>query len=111
MAESRAPYGAGSSPGGGEDGPQVGGGGAGRGAPRVRYEGSRRWYRGQIMQALCALPVGELLTLDEVSRRVALDGVSVPPDLLQSLVAALSRDGLLWATTAADGAVRLSLPA
>ena len=33
----------------------------------------------------------------------------MPPDLLQSLVAALSRDGLLWATTAADGAVRLSL--
>ena len=63
------------------------------------------------MQALCALPDGELLTLDEVSRRVALDGVSVPPDLLQSLVAALSRDGLLRATSAADGAVRLSLPA
>ncbi|HEX2326526.1 MAG TPA: A/G-specific adenine glycosylase [Chloroflexota bacterium] len=111
VAESRSPYGAGLSPGGEGDGPQEGGWGAGREAPRVRYEGSRRWYRGQIMQVLCALPEGESLTLDEVSRRVALDGVSVPPDLLQSLVAALSRDGLLQATGSADGAVRLSLPA
>jgi A/G-specific adenine glycosylase len=119
VAEARAPYGAGPAAGEGDSGPGAGAGAVagaeasegGRETPRVRYEGSRRWYRGQIMQALCALPDGESLTLDEVSRRVALDGVCVAPDLLQSLVAALSRDGLLRATTAPDGVVRLALPA
>ena len=52
-------------------------GGAERVTPRVRYEGSRRWYRGQIMQALCALPAGDSLTLDEVTE-IALDPALIP---------------------------------
>jgi A/G-specific adenine glycosylase len=90
-----------------------------RGAPRapdpgrprtVRFEGSRRWYRGQIMQALCALPAGEALPVEALGRRLALDVSPEGPALLDDLVAALGREGLVRSEARADGAVWLALP-
>ena len=75
-----------------------------------RFEGSRRWYRGQIMQALCALPAGASLAVDDLVRR--LDRAGHPPNaaLLESLLGALHRDGLLCRETGEDGATWLALP-
>jgi A/G-specific adenine glycosylase len=86
----------------------------GRGAPGTRltphFEGSRRWYRGQIMQALCALPPGASLAVDDLVRRLARTGFAPDEALLESLLGALRRDGLLCRETGEDGATWLALP-
>jgi A/G-specific adenine glycosylase len=86
----------------------------GRGAPGTRltprFEGSRRWYRGQIMQALCALPPGASLAVDDLVRRLARTGFAPDAALLESLLGALRRDGLLCRETGEDGATWLALP-
>ncbi|HEX2036668.1 MAG TPA: A/G-specific adenine glycosylase [Chloroflexota bacterium] len=93
IAETRAPYGASPAP-----------------RPPIRYEGSRRWYRGQIMQALCHLPPGEALPLEDLGRRLALDATPEGRALLDDLLAALARDGLLCLESRSGGAVWLTLP-
>jgi A/G-specific adenine glycosylase len=80
----------------------------GRATPR--FEGSRRWYRGQIMQALCAVPPGASLAVDDLSRRLALTGIPADAALLDSLLSALHKDGLLCRETGEDGVTWLALP-
>jgi A/G-specific adenine glycosylase len=102
VAETRAAYGA---------EPEAASQAPDPGRPRtVPFEGSRRWYRGQIMQALCALPVGEALPLEALGRRLGLDAPAEGPALLDDLVAALAREGLVRSEVRGDGAVWLALP-
>lgn len=59
------------------------------------FVGSRRWYRGRLIDALRALPPAEAMPLDELGPRVR-DGFGAA-DLpwLRDLAAGLARDGLL----------------
>ncbi len=68
------------------------------------FERSARYYRGRIIDALRALPVGETIALDELASCIS---AQPPPtaDQLEALVTALARDGLI---TSAAG--RFSLP-
>ncbi len=80
------------------------------GQTATRYEGSRRWYRGQIMQALCALPPATALEVDALGARVKPDFAPADRPLLLDLVAALGRDGLLTVDERPDGTMWLALP-
>jgi A/G-specific adenine glycosylase len=77
--------------------------------PAERFEGSRRWYRGRIVDALRASPACSALGLDDL--RLALEGYGVAVDeaLLCDIVEALARDGLLD-LVGESGDVRVSLP-
>jgi A/G-specific adenine glycosylase len=81
------------------------------GAPSVpeRFEGSRRWYRGRIVDALRALPAGVTLPLEDLGPRVKPDFGPSERDWLLDLARALARDGLVEVVER-DGAVSLSLP-
>jgi len=63
------------------------------------YQGSRRWLRGRIVDALRALPTGATLPLAELGPRVKPDYAPADEPWLRELVASLARDGL----TALDG--------
>ena len=62
-----------------------------------KFEGSRRWYRGQIVAALRDAPDG--IAVERLAERVALDAPSAG-----EIVAALARDGLVEVS---DGLARL----
>jgi hypothetical protein len=62
------------------------------------------------MQALCALPPGASLAEDDLSRRLALTGLPADAALLDSLLRALHKDGLLCRETGEDGVPWLVLP-
>ena len=68
-----------------------------------RYEGSRRYYRGRIVEALRALPPGESLSQAALRRR--LPGAGLDAKTFGELVEALRKDGLLRMEP--DGRVRL----
>jgi A/G-specific adenine glycosylase len=80
-----------------------------RAAPQ-RYEGSRRWYRGRIVDVLRALPRGGVLSLDEVGRCIKPDFSAGDRAWLLELARALARDGLAALAEEAGG-VTLGLPA
>lgn len=63
-----------------------------RAAPFV---GSRRWYRGRVVDALRALPPGGALPLSELGPRLKPDYTAADEAWLRGLVADLDRDGLL----------------
>jgi A/G-specific adenine glycosylase len=77
--------------------------------PAPRFEGSRRWYRGRIVDALRALPAGESLALESLGRQIKPDYAPGDRDWLLELTAALARDGLV-AVVEREGAVSVSLP-
>ncbi len=80
------------------------------GAPPVsRFEGSRRWYRGRIVDALRALPPGASLTLEALGAQVKPDDVPADREWFLDLVRALARDGLIDLTEQ-EGDTRVSLP-
>ncbi|MEX2158017.1 MAG: A/G-specific adenine glycosylase [Dehalococcoidia bacterium] len=61
--------------------------------PRKKEEpftGSRRYYRGRIVQALRELPAGKSMTRAQLSTRLGVNG-----EAFSSLIDALSRDGLV----------------
>ena len=66
------------------------------------YQGSRRWLRGRIVDALRALPLGATLPLAELGPRVKPDYVPADEPWLRELVEGLARDGL--AALKGDGA-------
>ncbi|CAA9302169.1 MAG: A/G-specific adenine glycosylase [uncultured Chloroflexi bacterium] len=74
-----------------------------------RFEGSRRWYRGRVVNALRGLPEGTAATLDELAERLGQAGVQVEEALLREIVAALARDGLAAVTGEGEGQ-RVALP-
>ena len=81
-----------------------------------RFEGSRRWYRGRIVDALRALAPAATMSLTELARQVAApDAASAEaaaadlPWLLE-LARALARDGLVDLQEPGDGIPTLSLP-
>jgi A/G-specific adenine glycosylase len=80
-------------------------------APPERFEGSRRWYRGRVVDVLRALPPGVTVTLAELGPRVKPD--FAPDDLawLSDIARALARDGLIDLQDHQDGTVTLALPA
>jgi A/G-specific adenine glycosylase len=63
--------------------------------PEQPFIGSRRWYRGRLIDALRALPPAEALPLAELGPRVreGFDAADMP--WLRDLAAGLARDGLL----------------
>ena len=71
-----------------------------------RFEGSRRWFRGRIVDALRALPAGESLPMEELGGRVKEGFASDQVPWLQELVGALARDGLVEVI----GGERVGLP-
>jgi len=66
------------------------------------YQGSRRWLRGRIVDALRALPAGAALPLAELGPRVKPDYAPADEPWLRELVDGLARDGL--AALDGDGA-------
>ena len=64
------------------------------------FAGSRRYYRGRIVQALRELPANASLSQAELRRNL-----DIPPSKLTELLVALHRDGLV--RQRADGSVRL----
>jgi A/G-specific adenine glycosylase len=79
-------------------------------APAPRFEGSRRWYRGRIVDALRALEPGAALTLDALGEQVKPDYGPADQDWLLDLIRALTRDGLIDLTEQGSE-TRVSLPA
>jgi A/G-specific adenine glycosylase len=68
------------------------------------YAGSRRFYRGRIVEALRALSAGETVNLARLGPLVKSDYSAVDEDWLRELVAGLARDGLAFID---DNGVRL----
>lgn len=59
------------------------------------FDGSTRWYRGRIIDALRALPPGDRIPLDELSARMPANGhARLSREDLDALVRRLERDGL-----------------
>lgn len=63
--------------------------------PEGPYQGSRRWYRGRLVEALRALPHGEARPLAELGPSVKPDFAPDELPWLRELAAGLARDGLL----------------
>ncbi len=59
------------------------------------FVGSRRWYRGRLVDALRAVPAHSALALVELGPRVKPDYVATDEPWLRDLVADLARDGLV----------------
>lgn len=66
-----------------------------RAARTEHFEGSRRWYRGRIVNALRALPPGTAADLEEIGRQVKPDYTVGDLPWLLDLIQALARDGLV----------------
>jgi A/G-specific adenine glycosylase len=66
--------------------------------PQPKFEGSPRWWRGRIIDALRALPIGESMTMTQLRR--ALAKAAPPPETneLRVLIAALEGHGLVGVT-------------
>lgn len=69
-----------------------------------RFAGSRRYYRGRIVEALRALPDGRSIARSRLRERVA--GGALDLEAFASIVEALARDGLVRV----DGRGRVRLP-
>ena len=76
----------------------------------ARFEGSRRWFRGRIVDALRALSPGASLTLEALGAQIKPDDAPADREWLLELVRALARDGLIDLTEQ-NGDARVSLPA
>jgi A/G-specific adenine glycosylase len=63
--------------------------------PEEAYAGSRRWFRGRVVEALRALAPGELLPLAELGPAVRPGYAAGDEPWLQELLAGLARDGLV----------------
>jgi A/G-specific adenine glycosylase len=63
--------------------------------PEAPYAGSRRWFRGRVVEALRALAPGELLPLAELGPQVRPGYAADDEPWLRELVAGLARDGLV----------------
>ncbi len=74
-----------------------------------RFQGSRRWYRGRIVDALRALPPGGVLSLDALGQQLKTDFSPEDQAWLLDLASALARDGLADLAER-DGAYVLTLP-
>jgi A/G-specific adenine glycosylase len=98
-AEGKAPYVAGRP----SDGPPAPVASAGR------FEGSRRWYRGRIVDALRALPAGEAVSLAVLGPQIKPDFTQDDRPWLLDLAQALARDGLVEIAGPPETAV-LTLP-
>ena len=72
--------------------------------PQPAYEGSARWYRGRIIDALRELPAGRTITIATLARRIA-NGAAPDPAMTAELVQQLERDRLV-----ARRSGRVSLP-
>lgn len=78
--------------------------------PPARYEGSTRYYRGRIVEALRALPPGAALDAASLGRRVREDFRPEHREWLEGLVRGLERDGLLRVARDGDGGPWVCLP-
>jgi A/G-specific adenine glycosylase len=99
----------------GAAGPRARGSGTQKGARSTeRFEGSRRWYRGRIVDALRALPPGTTLSLDALAQMFAPNAASTHAagdvGWLLDLVRALARDGLVDLQEQGAESAVLSLP-
>jgi A/G-specific adenine glycosylase len=74
--------------------------------PASGFVGSRRYYRGRVVERLRALAPGEMITLADLGVAIKADYQEQDHAWLQHVVEGLQRDGLV--VVAADG--RLSLP-
>ncbi len=70
--------------------------------PEEPYRGSRRWYRGRVVEALRALPDHATLPLAELGAAVKPGYAAEDEPWLRELLAGLARDGLV--TLEGDGA-------
>jgi A/G-specific adenine glycosylase len=77
--------------------------------PAPRFEGSRRWFRGRIVDALRALPPGETLPLDSLGPQIKPDYAPADREWLLELATALAHDGLV-AVAEDGGTISVSLP-
>lgn len=73
------------------------------------FAGSRRYYRGRIIEALRGLPAGGSLALGALGRQVKADYAEHDAEWLLGLLRGLQADGLL-VVREADGTLRVSLP-
>jgi A/G-specific adenine glycosylase len=62
--------------------------------PQPVFEGSPRWYRGRIIDALRALPPGRTVTVAMLAKRIA-NGSAPDPAMTAELVSQLERDDLV----------------
>ncbi|HEY8490361.1 MAG TPA: A/G-specific adenine glycosylase [Dehalococcoidia bacterium] len=76
----------------------------------ARYQGSTRYYRGRIVEALRALPAGASLDVESLGRRVREDFCPEHRAWLEGLVRGLERDGLLQVARDGDGGPWVCLP-
>ncbi len=85
---------------------------AGYKAPRKEgpWQGSTRYYRGRIVEALRALAPGERLLLAELIARVKPDATADEDTHLRGLAARLAADGLAALRETVGGDVEISLP-
>lgn len=63
--------------------------------PEQPYLGSRRWYRGRVVDTLRGLPAHSSIGLPELGPQVKEDFVEADLPWLEDLVAGLARDGLV----------------
>jgi A/G-specific adenine glycosylase len=78
-------------------------------ARQERFEGSSRYYRGRVVEALRALAPGEWLPLEQLGPRVREDYSAEDAEWLRALLGQLARDGLARLTKV-DGVERAALP-
>ncbi len=62
--------------------------------PQPAYEGSARWYRGKIIDALRELPPGGSVTMRSLRTKIAANGDGPSDEETRTLVEALERAGL-----------------
>ena len=62
--------------------------------PNPKFEGSARWWRGRIVDALRALPAGDAMGLAQLRRTIASGDDPLPPEEVRTLVEALQAHGL-----------------
>lgn len=81
-----------------------------RTSPVQPYEGSVRWYRGRIIDALRETAPGQRIALDALAARIANGMEPIDGDELRALVEGLARDGLLVMYEGAGSGVEVGLP-
>ncbi len=74
------------------------------------FKGSRRYYRGRIVERLRGLDVGAALSLPQLASALGPDVEQPALPWLRDLVAELDRDGLVRVANGQEGDTRVSLP-
>jgi A/G-specific adenine glycosylase len=74
------------------------------------FKGSRRYYRGRIVERLRGLDDGAALSFPELASALGPEVEQPALPLLQELVAELDRDGLVRVAYGEEGGTRVSLP-